>query len=159
MGSNNKVLAARRTAQLGQLISYELPLSLAVAAPLLLAIRSACGDRAGSERFYWSLIPKWNILQLPGAQLVSFVVFLIAGSPDQPRPFDLPEAETELVAGFHTSQSMKFAAFFMPNTPTYHSRFHDAILFLGGWLPPFPPRSARISWRLRCSLRRGDQPV
>ena len=69
------------------------------------------------------------------------MIFLIAGFAETNRvPFDLPEAETELVAGFHTEySSMKFAAFFMAeyaNMITVASM--TTILFLGGWQPPFP---------------------
>ena len=77
----------------------------------------------------------------PLPQIVSFVVFLIAGFAETNRvPFDLPEAETELVAGFHTEySSMKFAAFFMAeyaNMITVASM--TTVLFLGGWQPLFP---------------------
>ena len=57
----------------------------------------------------------WNILHGPFPQIISFIIFLIAAFAETNRvPFDLPEAENELVAGFHTEySSMKFAAFFM----------------------------------------------
>jgi len=120
-----------------QMISYELPLSLAVASPLLLSntlsLRQLVQTQAGS-------ILHWNILRLPAPQIVSFIVFMIAGFAETNRvPFDLPEAENELVAGFHTEySSMKFAAFFMAE---YSNMVTVAcvtvILFLGGWYPLF----------------------
>ena len=140
--SNNKYSLLGGLRSSAQLISYKLPLSLAVAAPLLLANTLSLREIVQAQSaFYWSFIPKWNILQLPAPQLVSFIVFLIAGFAETNRvPFDLPEAETELVAGFHTEySSMKFAAFFMAeyaNMITVASM--TTILFLGGWLPPFP---------------------
>src|SRR2546428_835710 len=143
--SNNKysLLGALRSS--AQLISYELPLSLAVAAPLLLAntlsLREIVEKQAG---FYFGFLPKWNIFQGPMPQIFSFVIFLIAAFAETNRvPFDLPEAETELVAGFHTEySSMKFAAFFMAE---YANMITVAclasLLFLGGWHGPLfgPP--------------------
>ena len=140
--SNNKysLLGALRSS--AQLISYELPLSLAVAAPLLLAntlsLRAIVQAQSG---FYFGFLPRWHIFQGPLPQIVSFVVFLIAAFAETNRvPFDLPEAETELVAGFHTEySSMKFAAFFMAeyaNMITVASM--TTVLFLGGWQPLLP---------------------
>ena len=140
--SNNKysLLGALRSS--AQLISYELPLSLAVAAPLLLA--NTLSLRAivqAQDGFYFGILPRWHIFQGPMPQLISFVIFLIAAFAETNRvPFDLPEAETELVAGFHTEySSMKFAAFFMAeyaNMITVASM--TTVLFLGGWQPLFP---------------------
>src|SRR5437879_4628497 len=140
--SNNKYSLLGGLRSSAQLISYELPLSLAVASPLLLAntlsLREIVEKQAG---FYFGFLPKWNIFQGPLPQIFSFVIFLIAGFAETNRvPFDLPEAETELVAGFHTEySSMKFAAFFMAeyaNMITVASM--TTVLFLGGWQPPFP---------------------
>ena len=132
--SNNKYALLGGLRSSAQMISYELPLSLAIAAPLLLAntlsLREIVQKQSGS-------ILHWNVLP----QIVSFFVFVIAGFAETNRvPFDLPEAENELVAGFHTEySSMKFAAFFMAeyaNMVTVTSI--TAVLFLGGWQPLFP---------------------
>ena len=140
--SNNKYSLLGGLRSSAQLISYELPLSLAVAAPLLLAntlsLREIVQAQGG---FYFGFLPRWHIFQAPMPQIFSFVIFLIAGFAETNRvPFDLPEAETELVAGFHTEySSMKFAAFFMAeyaNMITVASM--TTILFLGGWQPLFP---------------------
>jgi NADH-quinone oxidoreductase subunit H len=134
--SNNKYALLGGLRSSAQMISYELPMSVAIASPLLLcntlSLRQIVETQAGS-------IVHWNILP----QIVSFFVFLIAGFAETNRvPFDLPEAENELVAGFHTEySSMKFAAFFMAeyaNMVTVSCM--TAILFLGGWQPLFPVR-------------------
>jgi NADH-quinone oxidoreductase subunit H len=122
------------------MISYELPLSLAIAAPLLisntLSLRELVERQAGG-------ILEWNILHGPFPQILSFLIFLIAGFAETNRvPFDLPEAENELVAGFHVEySSMKFASFFMAeyaNMITVSSM--ATLLFLGGWVAPWPAR-------------------
>jgi NADH-quinone oxidoreductase subunit H len=137
--SNNKYSLLGGLRSSAQMISYELPLSLALAAPLLLAntlsLRQIVEKQSGS-------ILHWNILQWPAPQIVSFFVFLIAGFAETNRiPFDLPEAENELVAGYHTEySSMKFAAFFMAEYANMvTAACITATLFLGGWQPPFSP--------------------
>ena len=78
---------------------------------------------------------------MPFPQVVSFIVFLIAGFAETNRvPFDLPEAENELVAGFHTEySSMKFASFFMAEYANMITVCSMAtVLFLGGWQPLWP---------------------
>jgi NADH-quinone oxidoreductase subunit H len=140
--SNNKYSLLGGLRSSAQMISYELPLSLAIASPLLLAgtlsLREIVQAQSG---FYLGFLPRWNIFQLPFPQIFSFFLFVIAGFAETNRiPFDLPEAENELVAGFHTEySSMKFAAFFMAeyaNMVTVASM--TTILFLGGWQPLFP---------------------
>ncbi len=140
--SNNKYSLLGGLRASAQMISYELPMALALAAPLLLlntlSLRGMVDAQAG---FYFGVLPKWTIFQGPWPQVVGFVLFLIAGFAETNRvPFDLPEAESELVAGFHTEySSMKFAAFFMAeycNMVTLTSV--ATILFLGGWHPLFP---------------------
>src|SRR3984893_11762893 len=140
--SNNKYSLMGGLRSSAQLISYELPLSLAVAAPLLLAntlsLRQIVEAQGG---FYFGFLPRWHIFQGPMPQIFSFVIFMIAGFAETNRiPFDLPEAETELVAGFHTEySSMKFAAFFMAEYANMVTVTAVAtLLFLGGWQPPFP---------------------
>src|SRR5258706_344590 len=132
--SNNKYALLGGLRSSAQMISYELPLSLAIAAPLLLAntlsLREIVQKQSGS-------ILHWNVLP----QIVSFFVFVIAGFAETNRiPFDLPEAENELVAGFHTEySSMKFASFFMAEYANMVTVSCVAtLLFLGGWHPIFP---------------------
>jgi len=138
--SNNKYALLGGLRSSAQMISYELPLSLAIAAPLLisntLSLRELVERQAGS-------ILDWNVLHGPFPQILSFLIFLIAGFAETNRvPFDLPEAENELVAGFHVEySSMKFASFFMAeyaNMITVSSM--AVLLFLGGWVAPWPAR-------------------
>jgi NADH-quinone oxidoreductase subunit H len=140
--SNNKYSLLGGLRSSAQLISYELPMSLAVAAPLLLAntlsLRQIVESQGG---YYFGFLPRWHLFQGPMPQVFGFIIFLIAGFAETNRvPFDLPEAETELVAGFHTEySSMKFAAFFMAeyaNMITVCSM--TSILFLGGSQPLWP---------------------
>ncbi len=140
--SNNKYSLLGGLRSSAQMISYELPMALAIAAPLLLvntlSLREIV-DRQGG--FVLGIIPRWSIFQGPWPQIFGFIVFLIAAFAETNRvPFDFPEAENELVAGFHTEySSMKFAAFFMAeyaNMVTVSCM--GTLLFLGGWQPLFP---------------------
>ena len=141
--SNNKYSLLGGLRSSAQMISYELPLAFAIASPLLLlntlSLRAIAESQSG---FSYGFLPNWSIFQGPFPQLLAFAVFLVAAFAETNRlPFDLPEAENELVAGFHTEySSMKFALFFM-------SEYCNMItmcalgthLFLGGWNPPLPP--------------------
>jgi NADH-quinone oxidoreductase subunit H len=140
--SNNKYSLMGGLRSSAQMISYELPLSLAIVAPLLLAntlsFRAISDSQAG---FYLGFIPRWSIFQMPFPQIFSFVIFLISAFAETNRiPFDLPEAENELVAGFHTEySSMKFACFFMAEYANIINICCVAtLLFLGGWHPLLP---------------------
>ena len=90
---------------------------------------------------FWGFIPRWNIFH---GQIIGFFCYLMAAYAETNRiPFDLPEAETELVAGYHTEYSaMKFAMFFMAE---YANMITVAclatLLFFGGWHGPMfgPP--------------------
>jgi NADH-quinone oxidoreductase subunit H len=140
--SNNKYSLLGGLRSSAQMISYELPMSLALASPLLMAgTLSLRGIVQSQSGYYFGFIPRWSVFHGPFPQLISFIIFLIAAFAETNRvPFDLPEAENELVAGFHTEySSMKFASFFMAeyaNMITVCSM--TTTLFLGGWLPLFP---------------------
>jgi NADH-quinone oxidoreductase subunit H len=128
--SNNKYALLGGLRSSAQMISYELPLSLTIAAPLLvsntLSLRELVERQTGG-------IWHWNLIH--GGQIVSFLIFLIAAFAETNRvPFDLPEAENELVAGFHTEySSMKFASFFMAEYANMITVSCMAtLLFLGG---------------------------
>jgi NADH-quinone oxidoreductase subunit H len=136
--SNNKYSLLGGLRSSAQMISYELPLALAIAAPLLLANTLSFREMVNYQNGYWlGFIPRWNVFP----EIVGFCIFMIAGFAETNRvPFDLPEAENELVAGFHTEySSMSFAAFFMAEYANMVTVTAVAtLLFLGGWQPPFP---------------------
>jgi NADH-quinone oxidoreductase subunit H len=123
-----------------QMISYEVSLTLSVVGVLLLAgtlnLSDIVSGPNGQTGHWFHLIPRWNVFP----QIVGFLCYITAAIAETNRvPFDLPEAETELVAGFHTEySSFKFAMFFMAeyaNMITVSSL--ATILFFGGWLSPF----------------------
>jgi len=124
-----------------QMISYEVSLTLSVVGVLLVAgtlnFNEIIAQQSGA---FWH----WNIIRFDhGAfpQIVGFLCYMTAAIAETNRiPFDLPEAETELVAGFHTEySSFKFAMFFMAEYANMITVSCLAtILFFGGWLSPFP---------------------
>ncbi|HEV2490812.1 MAG TPA: NADH-quinone oxidoreductase subunit NuoH [Candidatus Acidoferrales bacterium] len=129
-----------------QMISYEVSLTLSVVGVLLLAGSFDFYDIVGSQSGHWfHFIPKWQIIP----QFFGFICYLTAAIAETNRiPFDLPEAETELVAGFHTEySSFKFAMFFMAEYANMITVSCLAVLlFLGGWLSPIPESWG--SWQL-----------
>jgi NADH-quinone oxidoreductase subunit H len=140
--SNNKYSLLGGLRSSAQMISYELPMALAIATPLLalntLSFRGIVDGQAG---YFFGFLPRWTVLQVFPFNIISFLLFIIAAFAETNRvPFDLPEAENELVAGFHTEYgSMKFAAFFMAEYANMVTVSCVAtLLFLGGWHPPFP---------------------
>lgn len=136
--SNNKYSLLGGLRSSAQMISYELALTLSVVGVLLIAgdfsLRNIVDQQAGSGRYG---LLSWNIFP----QIIGFVCFYIAAIAETNRvPFDLPEAESELVAGFHTEYaSMKFAMFFIAEyTSMITVSCLATIMFFGGWLSPFP---------------------
>jgi len=140
--SNSKYALIGGLRSSAQMISYELPMAMALVSPLLivntLSLREMVERQDG---YYFGFLPAWTIFQAPFPQIISFIVFLIAAFAETNRvPFDLPEAENELVAGFHTEySSMNFAAFFMAEYANMITVTSIAtLLFLGGWHPLWP---------------------
>jgi NADH-quinone oxidoreductase subunit H len=117
-----------------QMISYEVFMGLALMGTVLLAGSFSLVDIVEAQRGMWNVIP----------QFVGFIIFFIAGIAETHRlPFDIPEAESELVAGFHSEYSgMKFGMFFVGEYLgiTLISSL-TVCLFFGGWLGPsfLPP--------------------
>jgi len=140
--SNNKYALLGGLRAAAQMISYELPMGLTVAGVLLVTNTMSLHDIVmHQDGYYFGFLPRWHIFQFPCPQAIGFILFMISSFAETNRiPFDLPEAENELVAGFHTEySSMKFASFFMAeyaNMITVTSM--ATLLFLGGWHPPFP---------------------
>ena len=138
--SNSKypLLGALRSA--AQMISYELPLGMAVASALLLSnTLSLRGIVEGQNHYYGGFFPGWNVFRGPFPQVISFVVFLIAVFAETNRvPFDLPEAEAEIVAGYHTEYSaFRFGMFFMAEyLNLIAASAMMATLYFGGWSLP-----------------------
>jgi NADH-quinone oxidoreductase subunit H len=129
--SNNKYSLLGGLRSSAQLVSYEISMGLSVIPVLLLA-----GNVTMNNIIQQQQVGGWNVLNLS----VAFLTFLISAFAETNRlPFDLPEAESELVAGYHTEySSMKFSMFFIAefaNMLTASGMM--ATLFLGGWDIPF----------------------
>jgi NADH-quinone oxidoreductase subunit H len=144
-GSTYPLLGALRSA--AQVISYEIAMGLALVAVFLYAGSLSTSEIVAAQAHGSSIgpipLPGWYVFVLP----VSFVIYAIAMVGETNRaPFDLPEAESELVGGFHTEYtSLKFAMFFLAeyiNMVTVSAL--ATTLFLGGWQAPFP--FSRVHW-------------
>jgi NADH-quinone oxidoreductase subunit H len=128
-GSTYPLLGGLRSA--AQMISYEVAMGLSMVMVFLYARTMSTSGIVDSQRHLWNALPLF----------LSFGIYLIAMVGETNRaPFDLPEAESELVGGFHTEySSMKFALFFLAeyiNMVTVSAL--ATTLFLGGWRAPFP---------------------
>jgi NADH-quinone oxidoreductase subunit H len=130
--SDNKYSLLGGVRAAAQMLSYEVFMGLSLMGVVLLAGSFSLVDIVHAQRRIWFIIP----------QFLGFVLFLIAGLAETRRlPFDLPEAESELVAGFHSEYSgMKFGMFFVGEYlgVTLISAM-ITILFFGGWMGPVLP--------------------
>jgi NADH-quinone oxidoreductase subunit H len=130
--SNNKYSLLGGLRASAQMLSYEVFMGLSLMGVVLLAGSFNLHDIVEAQRSIWFVIP----------QFVGFVIFMIAGLAETHRlPFDLPEAESELVAGYHSEYSgIKFGMFFVGEYLgiTLMSCF-IVTLFFGGWLGPVLP--------------------
>ncbi len=134
--SNNKYSLLGSLRASAQMVSYEISLGLSLIGVLILtgsfSLREIVSHQQGH---FWN----WNFFG--GFQFVAFFIYIMAAFAETNRiPFDLPEAETELVAGYHTEySSMKFAMFFMAEYANMVTvACLASILFLGGWSGPVP---------------------
>jgi NADH-quinone oxidoreductase subunit H len=133
--SNNKFALLGSLRATSQMISYELALGLSLVGVVLRAQSLSLRDIVNSQSAHGML--SWNVFG--GFQFVAFFIYLMAAYAETNRaPFDLPEAESELVAGYHTEySSMKFAMFFMAEYANMITVSCVAtLLFLGGAASP-----------------------
>jgi len=146
--SNSKYALLGGLRSSAQMISYELSYGMALAAVLLIGNSLSLTDIVNRQAGAWlGFIPRWFIFLQP----LGFFIFMTAGVAETNRaPFDFPEAEQELVAGYHTEySSMSFAMFFLAeyvNMVTVSAVATD--LFLGGWHGPLLPESLGWIWFL-----------
>jgi len=130
--SNSKFALLGSMRATAQLLSYEVFMGLSLMGTVLLAGSFNLGDIVEAQRDLWFVVP----------QFLGFAGFLIAGLAESHRaPFDMPEAETELVAGYHAEYSgMKFGMFFVGEYATVILLSSMiVVLFFGGWHGPFLP--------------------
>ena len=131
--SNNKwsLYGAMRSA--AQIISYEIPLGLSILLPVLVVGSLEIGDIVG-----WQAQHRWFIFHSP-FMFIAFFIFFVSGLAETNRtPFDIPEAESELVAGWMTEYSgFRWAIFFLSEYANMLIvSIISSVLFLGGWLSP-----------------------
>jgi len=137
-GSNNKFSMLGAMRAIAQMISYELPLIITVL-PVVMVVGSLTPDRivAAQAGYIFGIVPHWFVVTPWGA--AAFILFFVSGLVESNRtPFDVPEGESEIVAGHMTEYSgFKYATFFMAE---YIGMFAisglGVTLFLGGWQAP-----------------------
>jgi NADH-quinone oxidoreductase subunit H len=130
-GSNNKYSLIGGMRSAAQIVSYEIPMVIVILTVVLMSGTMKMSGIVAAQAKQWFILP----------QCVGFIVFLIVGNAEVNRaPFDLPEAESELVAGFNTEYSaMKFAFFYLAEyTNLFLTAAIATTLFLGGWQGPWP---------------------
>jgi NADH-quinone oxidoreductase subunit H len=136
--SNNKyaLFGAMRSA--AQIVSYEIPAVMTLVVVVMLTGSLSLQDIVATQQ---GGLPHWLLFRYFPLNLIAFLVFFTATLAECNRtPFDIPEAESELVAGFHTEYSgFFFAMFFMAEyTEMFIVSAVASVLFLGGWHSPFP---------------------
>jgi NADH-quinone oxidoreductase subunit H len=149
--SNSKYSLLGGLRSSAQMVSYELSLTMSVVGVLLMAgsfnLKEIIVAQSGHA---WGFLPRWNLLAGPFPQIIGFFCYFTSAIAETNRlPFDLPEAEAELVAGYHTEYaSFKFAMFFLGEYANMITVSCLAtILFFGGWLSPFSTTGA-FAWTL-----------
>jgi NADH-quinone oxidoreductase subunit H len=146
--SNSKYSLLGGLRSSAQLISYELAMGLAVVSIILLSGSLKLNDIVGDQQGHFL---SWNVFKQP----LAFLIFLVAVYAETNRlPFDLSEAEQELVGGYHTEySSMKFAMFFMAEYANMITAAALTVtLFFGGWDVPFVNEAALGLWGAMLSV-------
>jgi NADH-quinone oxidoreductase subunit H len=150
--SNSKYSLLGGLRSSAQMISYELSYGIALATVILIAnsmsLRTIVDNQAG---YFFGILPRWHVFWMFPFGFVAFLIFAVAGIAETNRaPFDFPEAEQELVAGYHTEySSMAFAMFFLAEYINMITVSAVATnLFLGGWHGPFIPEAYGWIWFL-----------
>jgi NADH-quinone oxidoreductase subunit H len=137
--SRNKYSLLGAMRAIAQMISYEVPLILSAVTVIMLAGTLSTDKLVEAQSGFSGWVPHWFVLTPWG--LAGFVLFLIAGAAESNRsPFDLPEGESEIIAGYYIEYSgFKFALFFLGEYIGLFAVSGLAItLFLGGWQAPLP---------------------
>ncbi|ARA93836.1 MAG: NADH-quinone oxidoreductase subunit NuoH [Bacteroidetes bacterium] len=140
--SNSKYSLLGGLRSSAQMISYELSMGLAVVSVVLIAGSLSLVDIVEDQASGWAILG-WNVIRNP----VGAMLFIITAFAETNRaPFDLPEAEQELVGGYHTEYSgMKFGMFFLAEYVNFFiASFIIVTLFFGGYLIPFEPLFAHV---------------
>ena len=141
--SRNKYALLGAMRAIAQMISYEVPLILSGITAVMMAGSLSTDDIVAAQAGYHHGLPNWFVLTPWG--LAGFLLFLVAAMAESNRsPFDLPEGESEIIAGYYIEYSgFKFALFFLGEYIGMFAVSGMAItLFLGGWQAPF----AFLSW-------------
>jgi NADH-quinone oxidoreductase subunit H len=150
--SNSKYSLLGGLRSSAQMISYELAFGMALATVVLLAGSMSFREIVDAQTgYYFGLIPRWNVFVMFPCGLIAFLLLFTSGVAETNRaPFDFPEAEQELVAGYHTEySSMRFAMFFMAEYINMVTVSAVAVnLFLGGWHGPLIPEAYGWLWFL-----------
>jgi NADH-quinone oxidoreductase subunit H len=145
--SRNKYSFLGAMRAIAQMISYEVPLILSAVTVIMAAGSLSAVKIVEAQAGYWGMVPRWYVLTPWG--LAGFILFMIAATAESNRsPFDLPEGESELIAGYYTEYSgFKFALFFLGE---YLGLFAVSglgiTLFLGGWHAPLAGLDWVPSW-------------
>ncbi len=138
-GSNNKwsLLGGFRSA--AQIVSYEIPAALSIGSVILLTGSLSMQDIVRSQTGGFGLL-NWHAVQNPFLFIAMFVFFISTLAEINRVPFDIPEAESELVSGYNTEYSgMRFSIFFLAEwANVFVASAVTATVFLGGWTLPFP---------------------
>ncbi len=145
--SRNKYALMGAMRAIAQMISYEVPLILGAVGVVMVVGSLNPGTIVEAQSGYWGWVPQWHVFTPWG--FAAFLVFMVSAAAEANRsPFDIPEGESEIVAGYFIEYSgFKFALFFLAEYLGLFAISGMGItLFLGGWNAPFPWLAWTPSW-------------